>query len=153
MLFRSHVHGNAFIAKAIEKGAVAIIYQDDLPNEALLAASQYENVNRCLGTANFGASMDQEMDLNAIFGPVVFIKVKDSRFTMSPVADAFYDTPSSKLCIIGITGTEGKSSTVSIIWQLLLLSGKKAGFISTVQYSLGDRAIDKIGRASCRERV
>ena len=84
----THVHGNAFIAKAIEKGAVAIIYQDDLPNEALLAASQYENVNRCLGTANFGASMDQEMDLNAIFGPVVFIKVKDSRFTMSPVADA-----------------------------------------------------------------
>ncbi len=138
----THVHGNAFIAKAIEKGAVAIIYQDDLPNEALIAASQYENVNRCLGTANFGASMDQEMDLNAIFGPVVFIKVKDSRFTMSPVADAFYDTPSSKLCIIGITGTEGKSSTVSIIWQLLLLSGKKAGFISTVQYSLGDRAID-----------
>lgn len=138
----THVHGNAFIAKAIEKGAAAVIYQDELPKQALLAACQYGNVNECVGTANFGASMDQEMDLNSIFSPIVFIKVKDSRFSMSPIADAFFDYPSTKLCVIGITGTEGKSSTVALIWQLLQLSDKKAGFISTVQYSLGDRAID-----------
>ena len=73
---------------------------------------------------------------------VVFIQVKDSRFAMSPIADEFYDSPSSKMGILGITGTEGKSSTVFFTWQILRLIGKKAGFISTVQYSLGDEAID-----------
>lgn len=138
----THIHGNAFIAKAIEKGASAVIYQDQLPKEALVAASQFETINRCLGTANMGTSLTPDTDLKTMFGPVIFIKVKDSRFAMAPVADAFFDNPSSKLGVIGVTGTEGKSTTVSLIWQLLQASGIKTGFISTVQYSLGDRAID-----------
>ena len=60
---------------------------------------------------------------------------------MAPLSDAFYDSPSKKLAVIGVTGTEGKSSTVAFIWQLLRLAGKKAGFISTVQYSLGGPAL------------
>jgi UDP-N-acetylmuramoyl-L-alanyl-D-glutamate--2,6-diaminopimelate ligase len=67
---------------------------------------------------------------------VVFIRVKDSRFAMSAISDAFYDHPSKKLCVIGVTGTEGKSTVVYLIFQLLRLAGKKAGFISTVQFSV-----------------
>ncbi|MBO4728511.1 MAG: UDP-N-acetylmuramoyl-L-alanyl-D-glutamate--2,6-diaminopimelate ligase [Spirochaetaceae bacterium] len=70
-----------------------------------------------------------------------FLHVKDSRFVMAAVADAFYDFPSKKLVIYGVTGTEGKSSTVSFIWQLLRKAGKKCGFISTVEYSLGGEAL------------
>ena len=70
-----------------------------------------------------------------------FIKVENARFAMSPVSAAFYDNPSKKLAIVGVTGTEGKSSTVSFIWQLLRLAGKKAGFISTVEYSFGGEAV------------
>jgi UDP-N-acetylmuramoyl-L-alanyl-D-glutamate--2,6-diaminopimelate ligase len=66
-----------------------------------------------------------------------YIQVEDSRFAMSPVADAFYEFPSRQLCVIGVTGTEGKSTTVYLIYQLLRFLGKKAGFISTVQYSDG----------------
>ncbi|MDR0453085.1 MAG: UDP-N-acetylmuramyl-tripeptide synthetase [Treponema sp.] len=69
-------------------------------------------------------------------GPA-YIRVKDARFAMSPIADAYYRSPSRRLGVIGVTGTEGKSTTVYLIWQLLRLLGKKAGFISTVQYSLG----------------
>jgi UDP-N-acetylmuramoyl-L-alanyl-D-glutamate--2,6-diaminopimelate ligase len=69
---------------------------------------------------------------------IVYIRVRDSRFAMSPLAAAFYGFPSRRLCGIGVTGTEGKSTTVYLIWQLLRLMGKKAGFFSTVQYSLGD---------------
>jgi UDP-N-acetylmuramoyl-L-alanyl-D-glutamate--2,6-diaminopimelate ligase len=68
---------------------------------------------------------------------IQYIRVKDSRFAMSPVADAFYRFPSRRLCIIGVTGTEGKSTTVYLIYQLLRLLGKQAGFISTVQYDEG----------------
>jgi UDP-N-acetylmuramoyl-L-alanyl-D-glutamate--2,6-diaminopimelate ligase len=56
---------------------------------------------------------------------------------MSPLSAAFYDNPSRKLILIGVTGTEGKSTTVYLIYQLLKLAGKKAGFLSTVQYSDG----------------
>ncbi|MDR1957328.1 MAG: UDP-N-acetylmuramoyl-L-alanyl-D-glutamate--2,6-diaminopimelate ligase [Treponema sp.] len=66
-----------------------------------------------------------------------YIRVQDSRFAMSSVADAFYDFPSRRLCVIGVTGTEGKSTTVYLIYQFLRLLGKKAGFISTVQYDDG----------------
>jgi UDP-N-acetylmuramoyl-L-alanyl-D-glutamate--2,6-diaminopimelate ligase len=61
---------------------------------------------------------------------------------MSPVSDEFYDSPSKKMVLIGITGTEGKSSTTSFVYQLLKLMGKKAGFISTVQYSTGDEPVN-----------
>lgn len=112
----THVHGNTFITDAINRGALAVVYQDELPVEAVKTAKSQQTAP-------------------------VFIKVQDARFAMSPIAAAFYDNPSSKLAVIGVTGTEGKSSTVSFIWQLLRLTGKKAGFISTVQYSLGGDAI------------
>jgi UDP-N-acetylmuramoyl-L-alanyl-D-glutamate--2,6-diaminopimelate ligase len=67
---------------------------------------------------------------------IVYIRVKDSRFAMSVISDTFYHNPSKHLCVIGVTGTEGKSSTVYFIFQLLRLARKKAGFISTVQYSV-----------------
>jgi UDP-N-acetylmuramoyl-L-alanyl-D-glutamate--2,6-diaminopimelate ligase len=72
---------------------------------------------------------------------IVYIQVKDSRFAMSPIAAAFYGRPSRKLTLIGVTGTEGKSTTVYLIYQLLCLAGKKAGFVSTVQYGDGKTEI------------
>ncbi|MDR2659633.1 MAG: UDP-N-acetylmuramoyl-L-alanyl-D-glutamate--2,6-diaminopimelate ligase [Spirochaetaceae bacterium] len=67
---------------------------------------------------------------------IFYIQVKDSRSAMSAIADKFYSSPSKRLTVIGVTGTEGKSTTVYLIFQLLKLAGKKAGFISTVQYSV-----------------
>ena len=71
---------------------------------------------------------------------VVYLRVKSSRFSMSPIAAAFYGFPSRRLLIVGATGTEGKSTVVFLVWQLLRLMGKKAGFFSTVQQSTGDEA-------------
>lgn len=107
-----HVHGNNFIKDAINKGALAIVYQDNLPDD--LNPANYPNI--------------------------AFIHVQNSRFVMAPISDAFYDNPAKKLVIYGVTGTEGKSTTVFFIWQLLRALGKKAGFISTVEYSLGGEA-------------
>jgi UDP-N-acetylmuramoyl-L-alanyl-D-glutamate--2,6-diaminopimelate ligase len=71
---------------------------------------------------------------------VVYLKVQNSRFAMSPVSAAFYGFPSRRLLVAGVTGTEGKSTTVYLTWQLLRLLGKKTGFFSTVQHSDGGDA-------------
>ena len=126
-----HANGNNYIPQAIEKGANAIVFQDELDHELQLKIAKAITKRQIEATVYEG---------NVNYFPVL-IKVKDSRFAMAPISDYFYDSPSKKLVIIGVTGTEGKSSTVSFIWQLLRLCNKKAGFISTVEYSFGDEAI------------
>ena len=68
---------------------------------------------------------------------IAYLRAENSRFAMSAISDAFYDHPSRCMAIIGVTGTEGKSTTVYLIYQLLKLIGKKTGFISTVSQSDG----------------
>ena len=144
----THTTGNVFIPKAIENGAAAIVFESELA-----VSSEQLAVSNSQGKAFPSAAMASPFPPTPSAGSTpqsplapnsktpVFIRVENARKIMAPVAAQFYDNPSSKLAVIGVTGTEGKSSTVSFVWQLLQLSGHKAGFISTVQYSLGGEAI------------
>jgi UDP-N-acetylmuramoyl-L-alanyl-D-glutamate--2,6-diaminopimelate ligase len=78
-----------------------------------------------------------ERSLQEYFPGIVYIRVANCRAAMSTISSAFYDDPSRSLFVIGVTGTEGKSTTVYLTSQLLNLSGERTGFFSTVMSDTG----------------
>ena len=73
---------------------------------------------------------------------VPYIQVSDTRKALPYLAAAFYDHPGRKLCVIGVTGTDGKTTTTNLIYRILKAAGLKTGMISTVNAVIGDEVFD-----------
>lgn len=73
---------------------------------------------------------------------IAFVVVPDAAGALADVAAAFYDYPSRALKLVGITGTNGKTTTVTLLYDLVRALGHKAGLISTVIYKVGDRTVE-----------
>jgi len=74
--------------------------------------------------------------------PVPYIKVKDSRLALAQLASAFYGHPGRRMVVIGVTGTDGKTTTTNLIFKILQSAGIQAGMVSTVNAVIGDEEID-----------
>jgi UDP-N-acetylmuramoyl-L-alanyl-D-glutamate--2,6-diaminopimelate ligase len=72
---------------------------------------------------------------------VSYIVVEASNKAMADMAAAFYDYPSEELELVGVTGTNGKTTVATLLCDLFQLLGHKAGLISTVVYRVGEREI------------
>ncbi|MGQ9569373.1 MAG: UDP-N-acetylmuramoyl-L-alanyl-D-glutamate--2,6-diaminopimelate ligase [Thermodesulfovibrionales bacterium] len=70
---------------------------------------------------------------------VLFIKVKDSREALACIAHNFYGSPSENLTLIGVTGTNGKTTTTYILKSILETWQKEVGLIGTIQYMIKDK--------------
>ncbi|MCX6272916.1 MAG: Mur ligase domain-containing protein, partial [Bacteroidetes bacterium] len=64
---------------------------------------------------------------------VTFIRVIDSMKALGQAASNFYDNPSEKLKLVGITGTNGKTTTVTLLYEVFRKLGYAAGLLSTVE--------------------
>ncbi len=73
---------------------------------------------------------------------IPYLQVADSRMALPHLAAAFYGFPARKLTMIGVTGTDGKTTTTNLIYQILLASGLRAGMISTINAVIGDQELD-----------
>lgn len=72
------------------------------------------------------------------FKGVTFIKVTDSRLAAAYIASNFYNNPSKKIKLVGITGTNGKTTISSLLFQHFKSLGKKVGLISTVNIKVNE---------------
>ena len=73
---------------------------------------------------------------------ITVIRVEDTRIALAELSARYYDSPASKLKIIGITGTKGKTTTTYMIRDILLASGKKVGMIGTIYNTYGNKKIE-----------
>lgn len=100
--------GHAYIASAIEKGAVAVLCED-LPEQL-----------------NDG---------------VTYIQVKESEDAVGKLATAFYGDPTSKMKLVGVTGTNGKTTIATLLYNTFRYFGYKVGLVSTVCNYIDDEAV------------
>jgi len=83
-----------------------------------------------------------ERDNVGQIGNPPYIQLENTRRSLTWMAGAFYDWPGRKLTVIGVTGTDGKTTTTNLIYKILLAADIKAGMISTVNAVIGDEVLD-----------
>jgi len=81
-----------------------------------------------------------EKDISGLTVP--YIRLENTRRALTWMAGSFYEWPARKLTVIGVTGTDGKTTTTNLIYQILLAAKLKAGMISTVNAVIGDEVLD-----------
>jgi UDP-N-acetylmuramoyl-L-alanyl-D-glutamate--2,6-diaminopimelate ligase len=72
---------------------------------------------------------------------ITYLEVADSQEAVAYMAHQFYDEPSTKIKLVGVTGTNGKTTIATVLFKLFTKLGYKCGLISTVQNQIGDEII------------
>lgn len=72
---------------------------------------------------------------------ITYVKVKNSAAALGIIAANFYDNPSNELKLVGITGTNGKTTTATLLHELFMQLGYQVGLLSTVVNKIGNEAI------------
>ena len=114
--------GHTYIATAIGKGACAIVCED-----MDMARSQ---------AAQAGAE------------GITLVQVESSRHALAIIAANFYDNPSEKLTLVGITGTNGKTTTVTLLHRMFTALGYNCGLLSTIANYVGNRGTEAVNTTS-----
>jgi UDP-N-acetylmuramoyl-L-alanyl-D-glutamate--2,6-diaminopimelate ligase len=72
---------------------------------------------------------------------IVAVRVADSAEALGQMAANFFHNPSNHLALVGVTGTNGKTTTVTLLWQLFTRLGYKCGLIGTVENRIGETVV------------
>ncbi len=114
------VDGHSFIESAIKAGAKAILVNEDRVKEIVKLVPE----------------------------DVTLIATKDTRIALAKCACNYYDNPSRKFQLIGVTGTKGKTTTTFMIKEILERQGIKTGLIGTIATYIGDKKLEDSDRTT-----
>ena len=114
--------GHSYIATAIEKGARAVMCED--------------------------LEMTREQIAKAGSNDITIVKVGSSRHALAIAAANFYDNPSHKLTLVGITGTNGKTTTVTLLYRMFTALGYSCGLLSTIANYVGAKGTEAVNTTS-----
>lgn len=73
--------------------------------------------------------------------PVPVVVVPDARLALADLARRFYEDPTSRLNVVGVTGTNGKTTTSYLLRSIFEAAGEKVGLIGTIQHAVGSRLV------------
>ncbi|HEV2702692.1 MAG TPA: UDP-N-acetylmuramoyl-L-alanyl-D-glutamate--2,6-diaminopimelate ligase [Steroidobacteraceae bacterium] len=118
-------HGIEFAAQASERGARAVVYETPAAGET----RAQEAAARLLQRVRQRAGQDEEQFV---------VAVPDLRAHLGVIADRFFGQPSQALHVVGITGTNGKTTCAWLIAQALTRCGRPAAYIGTLGYGATD---------------
>lgn len=125
--------GHDFIAGALQKGASAVVYEDE---DALAA-----QVRKAFG-------QDTGPEQAAAREGVTFVRTGSSRHALAIMASNFYGRPSEKLTLVGITGTNGKTTTVTLLYHMFTGLGYSCGLLSTIANYVGSKKYEAVNTTS-----
>ena len=114
--------GHEYISRAIGKGARAIVYENQEAVDFQTSAISLEGI--------------------------ALIKVESSRHALAIIAANFYDNPSEKLTLVGITGTNGKTTTVTLLHRMFMELGYNCGLLSTIANYVGNKGTEAVNTTS-----
>ncbi len=127
------VVGLAFDSRKVESGSLFIATKGTAVNGHDFIASAIEKGATAI------VCEDLPEDLQA---DITYIQVMNSSEALGLTATAWYDFPSSKLRLVGVTGTNGKTTIATLLYELFKATGKKVGLISTVCNYIDDKKIE-----------
>ncbi len=112
--------GHSFIATAVKAGASAVVCED------------------------IGMAREQIAGAEG----VTIVHVESSRYALAIIAANFHDNPSEKLTLVGITGTNGKTTTVTLLHRMFTSLGYNCGLLSTIANYVGNRGTEAVNTTS-----
>lgn len=94
--------------------------------------------------------VQETLDLSKLKIPedITLLVVPDTRVALAMCACNFYDNPSRKFKLVGVTGTKGKTTTTFMIKKILEKQGKKVGLVGTIATYIGDKKIEDSSRTT-----
>ena len=122
------VTGVAYHSREVTPGGLFVALKGHCTDGHLYLAASLEQGARVVVT---------EQELAAPPG-VTVVRVPKARLALAHISAAFYDHPSRELTLVGITGTNGKTSTTYLLEAILNAAGGRVGVVGTVNYRVGD---------------
>ena len=116
--------GRAYIPAAVAAGASAVMYEAPAQDDAAAEA------------------------VAGIPGNIIRITVSDSRRAVAVAADSFYGHPSGRLRLVGVTGTNGKTTVATLLYEIFRNLGHECGLMSTIANYIGPRRLETANTTS-----